>query len=464
MIRKPKVQKPVSSTKRQFKPRAKPRLKKAASFKATIPLYRKTVLSNGVRVVTEAHPRARGVAVGFWVTCGTRDETPDVAGVSHFVEHLVFKRTEKRTAFQIARDMEAVGGELNAFTGREYTCFYTHSLREHMALSIDVLADLVGKATFDASDFEKEKQVVLQEIHMSEDMLEDLIFDVYLEKAYGKAPLGWPILGTAKSIAAMKREDVIEYYRSMYVGENIIVSVAGDVDHDEVVELVERKLKLGRERQKAGTSGQKKWGHRSAPELQAFRDVMVRPSEQVHILMGLPASSFTDPLRFEAYIINTLLGGGMTSKLYQSVREERGLVYSIYSQLTTFIDSGMCLIYAGTEKKYAREVCELTMKEFNRLKTHGVTAADMKLFKTQVTGQILLGADDIENRMNSLGVNEMVFNRYRSVEEVMADVAKVSQRSLKEYILAFLDTDKLGIQLMGAAKPETTNGWLRGLK
>jgi predicted Zn-dependent peptidase len=415
---------------------------------ALTPVFKKTTLDNGVRVVTENHVAARGVAVGFWVGCGTRDEEPRLQGVSHFVEHLVFKRTKKRSAYQIARDMEAVGGDLNAFTSRESTCFHTHSLKEHLGLSIDVLSDLVSAASFHKDDFEKEKQVVIQEIHMTDEQLEDSIFDIYFQKAYGNNPLGWQILGTEKTITQMKRADVVDYYEQMYVGSNMIISVAGALEHDQVVKLIEKQFKPQISSQKIDFIQ----STRKPPKLKAFKDFIQKPSEQVHILMGLPASDFSDSMRFESYIVNTLLGGGMTSKLYQSIREERGLAYSIYSHLSTFTDSGLLMIYAGTESKNVKKVVELTEKELKRLQKNGVSRADLDLFKTQVKGQILLGADDVENRMNSLGVNEMVFGEYRSVEKVMNDIDKISLDSIHHYIEKYIDPDQLGLLLMGSFK------------
>lgn len=435
--------------------------------------YKKSVLSNGVRVITEDHSDARGVSCGFWITTGTRFEDKKVQGVSHFIEHLVFKRTKNRTAYEIARDMEAVGGDLNAFTSRESTCFHTHSLKEDLELSIDILTDLVGRAQFDAVDFEKEKQVVLQEIHMSADQLEDAVFDVYFQKAYGGHPLGWPILGTAKSIQSMKRAYVEKYYREKYTPENLIVSVAGRVDHDQLVRILEKKLSFAGEHRKSTPSklavSHKKTmrglksiepsflDRESYVEPKSFHDIIKKPNEQVHILMGLPAAGFKDKLRFDGFIVNSLLGGGMTSRLYQTIREEQGLAYAIYSHLSTFTDSGLMLIYAGTEPKNVKKVIETAQREVERIRKEGMSKADLDLYKTQVKGQILLGADDIENRMNSLGVNEMVFGEYRSVDDIIDEIDRVNLETVHAYIEKFVRPDDSGLLLMGAMelKPKT---------
>ncbi|MCM2282963.1 MAG: insulinase family protein [Bdellovibrionaceae bacterium] len=420
------------------------------------PVFRKTrIPKSGIRVVTEMHAQARALSVGIWVETGTRDERREDAGICHFVEHMVFKRTKNRTAFQIAREMEAVGGEINAYTTREYTCFYTHSLHDHLELSLDVLADLVCRASFDSTDLEKEKQVVLQEIHMAEDNLEDFIYDLYFDRAFGGGPMGWPILGNEASILAMRRAKAVDFYHRSYSADRLIVSVAGAIEHEDVVRLVEKvlrpKLRKGAPRR------------RKKALFKPFRAVVEKPSEQAHILMGWPAADFQNRLRFEAYIVSTLLAGGMTSKLYQSVREKRGLVYSIYSQLTTFTDNGLMTIYAGTETKHAKKVIELTLKEIAKLRERGVSAADLELYKTQVVGQILLGSDDIENRMNSLGVNEMVFGEYRSVNEVIAEVKAITVKSVNEYIRKYLDTDQMGVLLLGAVPKNIFEPFLRDL-
>jgi predicted Zn-dependent peptidase len=438
----------------------------------TEPLFRKTRLPNGIRVLTEKHPESRAVSCGLWVTKGTRDEEANEAGLAHFVEHLVFKRTTSRSAYDIARDMEAVGGDLNAFTSREYTCFVTHSLKEDLALSLDVLSDLVCRPVFEAGDIRKEKSVVLQEIHMSDDQLEDAIFDRFFDLAYPKATaaatLGRPILGTTKSIQGMKRSTILDFHRKHYVGENLILTVTGNVSHDKVLELAYQYLKFPRvSRVLAARASKLKSEPRAErpvhPPLQTFRQVHKKASEQAHILIGLPASTFTDRLRFDAYIVNTLLGGGMTSRLFQTVREQKALAYSVYSQLSTFTDAGLCLIYAGTEAKKTPTVIETILRELKKLKRDGINKADLNLFKTQVLGQILLGSDDIENRMNSIGVSEMVFGRHRTVEDVMREVQAVNLDSVHEYIETYLDLDQIGMLVMGPVPEEPTKRWLNGL-
>ncbi len=429
--------------------------------------FHKTVLPNGLRVLTERHPVSRAVSCGVWINKGTRDEVSKAeAGAAHFIEHLVFKRTKKRSAFEIARDMEAVGGDLNAFTSRESTCYLTHSLHEHVGLSLDVLSDLVCRPKFDPHDIKKEKHVVLQEIHMAEDQLEDNIFDRYFDLVYPNEPIGKPILGTKESIAKMKRDTIIDFHSRHYRAANIVVSVTGKVDHQEVVHLVNKHLKLPEDKKAAVILSEgpvKSDIPAKMPELKPFREAVRRPSEQAHVLIGLPTSEFRARLRFEAYIVNTLLGGGMTSRLYQTVREERGLVYSIYSQLVTFVDAGQMLIYAGCEPKEAPVVVELILKEIKKLRRSGISKKELEFFKTQVKGQILLGADDIDTRMNSLAANEMVFGKYRSVDDVIADIERVSPETVEAYIEMYVDPDRMGMLLMGAVPEAPTRKWLESL-
>lgn len=444
------------------------------------PEFRRSVLDNGVTVVTENHPMNRAVSCGLWIERGTRHEHANEAGLAHFVEHLVFKRTKKRSAYKISRDMEAVGGDLNAYTSRENTCFVTHTLSEHVGLSLDVLGDLVCQPSFLATDVEKEKQVVVQEIHMADDQLEDAIFDKFFELFYPTSALGKSILGTVSSIETMSRTNVVDFHRRQYTADNMIVSVTGNVSHSQVVDLVGRYVKppkaprsrsdvpsrKTRSALKPGPNSPEVLSESillSPPGSTRFREVVRRSSEQVHILVGYPSINFRDPHRFEAMVANTLLGGGLTSRLYQKVREERGLVYSIFSQLTTFADVGMETIYAGTEPKNTPEVVEIILRELRRLKKNGIRKSDLDLFKTQVKGSILLGADDIENRMNSLAVNEMMFGRYRSVDEVVRDVDKVTLDSVHDYIESKFLPDDPSMLLMGALPEAPTKKWLESL-
>jgi predicted Zn-dependent peptidase len=417
--------------------------------------FKKTLLENGISVVSEMHSESRAVSIGIWVSTGTRDEKPGEEGISHFLEHMVFKGTKTRSSYQISKSLEALGGDLNAFTTREYTCYHALVLKDHWTKALEVLSDIVSNMEIKRSDFLLEKSVVLQEISMGDDNLEELIFDEYLDRCLPKHPLGRSILGTAQSITAMTQKQVMQKYKERYSGNNLIISAAGNVDHTELVEAVKkllgqkvkRKLKFDRRR----------------PRHRKFRAVIEKPVEQLHLLLGLPCTSFKDRQRFEAFILNALLGGGMTSKLYQKVREKKGLVYSVYSALNTFEDFGVINIYASCEKDNMKSVIKTIASELRRIKKHKVTQGDIDLFKTQVSGALLLGSDDIENRMQSIGINEMVFKKYKPVDEILEEVNAVTRRSVNEYLDKTFDLEQMGAILMGGGAYELKD-WFMDFK
>ncbi|MGE0762044.1 MAG: M16 family metallopeptidase [Bdellovibrionales bacterium] len=405
------------------------------------PVFNRTTLKNGVRVVTEHHPFTRSVSAGIYVDLGTRDEPAHLGGAAHFIEHLVFKGTRKRTGFEIAKSLEEVGGDLNAYTSREYTCFHAACLREHLPLAMDVLVDLISRARFNKNDFDTERDVVSAEIDMSMDDFEEYIYDLFFENAYQGHALGKPILGTPTSLKSMDRTEIMKYYQSRYRGSNLVVSVAGNVDHDQVVDVAAKAL--------GSVRGKPTKHMRRKPRFKTFRRFIHRPSEQVHILMGGSSCAYQDEYRFESYIVNALLGGGMTSKLYQSVREKRGLAYTVYSFLISFTDSGLLTYYASTAPKNVAKVMKLMQQEIFGLRKRGINNRDLQLFKTQVKGQILLGADDVENRMNSLAVNEMIFGQYRPVDEIINDIDKITVKSVQEYLNQYVNEKELGVLLLG---------------
>jgi predicted Zn-dependent peptidase len=416
---------------------------KAYSYK---PIYQKTVLDNGVRVVTESHPFTRAVSVGIFVDVGTRDEDPRKAGVTHFLEHLVFKGTRKRSALELAKVLEAVGGDLNAYTSREYTCFHATSLKEHLSLSLDVVTDLVTQATLSADDIKKEREVILQEIDMCKDALDEYILDMFLEHAYIGHPLATSILGTPETLAALKRKDIVGHYEAGFRGPRIVVSVAGPMEHEQVLDYVKKALGKLPKRTKAFP--------RKPPRVKKVEEFIHRPSEQVHMLVGWPSCSYKSPARFDSYVLSEMLGGGVTSRFYQKIREDKGLVYSVYSFLQSFIDSGLFLVYAGTSPKNALSVAKFMRSEMEKFLAKGVNAKELEMFKTQLKGQILLGAEDMENRMNSLGVNELVFNDYRPVDEVIEQIEAVSKRSVTDYMHKYFDLDQTSLMVMGDLEPD----------
>ncbi|MGE0632847.1 MAG: M16 family metallopeptidase, partial [Pseudobdellovibrionaceae bacterium] len=364
------------------------------------------------------------------------------AGVSHMLEHMTFKGTKHRSAYQIARSLEELGGDLNAYTSKEYTCYHGLVLKEHWRESLDVVCDLVTSMKAKKEDYDLEKSVILQEIAMSADSVEEIAYDWYFEKALGKHPLARPILGTEKSVSSMKLREVEDYYETYYRGNNLIIAAAGDVDHWDLVAALEKKM--------GSVKGRMVSKKREKPKHFKIRDVIEKQAEQTHVLIGIPVGSFKDPSRFEASIVNNLLGGGMTSRLFQSVREKKGLAYSVYSSLNTFVDFGLLMIAAGTQANQAPKLLETIRKEMLKLLKNGISKSDLELFRTQLNGAILLGSDDVENRMTSLGVNEMVYGHYRPVEKVIAEIDAVTLDSTHEFLEEKLRIDQAGLLVVGS--------------
>ncbi|MGE4133404.1 MAG: M16 family metallopeptidase [Bdellovibrionales bacterium] len=415
---------------------------KAYSYK---PIFQKTTLSNGVRVVTESHPFTRAANVGIFVEVGSRDEPAGRAGLTHFLEHLVFKGTRKRSSLDIAKVLDAVGGDLNAYTTREYTCFHATTLKEHMPLSVDVLSDLVTSATLAREDFLKEREVILQEIQMSKDNLEEYILDLFLDLSYHGQALGIPILGTEDTLAKLKRADLANHYNSFFRGPRIIVSAAGPVEHEHVVDIVAKKLGRVQKRSRALT--------RRGTRVRRVMEYIPRNSEQVHLLVGFPSNPFRSKARFDALVVNEMLGGGVTSRLYQRIREDQGLVYSVYSFLQSFLDSGLFMVYAGTSDKNAMKVLKTIRAELAKVFKGQFSDREVEMYKTQLKGQILLGAEDMENRMNSLGVNEMIFGDYRPVDEIIRDIEKVSRKSIRDFVQKYFSLKEASLMVMGDLQP-----------
>ncbi|OFZ12798.1 MAG: hypothetical protein A2Z20_06970 [Bdellovibrionales bacterium RBG_16_40_8] len=418
-------------------------------------MYKKTVLNNGVRVLTEHHPLSRSVCAGIFVDLGTRDEPEDMVGAAHFIEHMVFKGTETRDAYEIAKSLEAVGGELNAYTTREQTCFHATSLKEHLFLSLDVLSDLMSNAQFDANDYKKEREVIIQEINMSADQHDDYIFDLAFEYSFKGNELGRSILGTQKTLNQITRKKLLDFYNRRYQGENMIVCVAGHVEHEEVVDVLRRTLSLRRRPFQAP--------HRKRPIFRPFIKVINKPAEQTHLLMTFSTVASKDKSRFEAYIANAALGGGMTSRLYQKIREQKGLAYTVYSYLQPFYDSGLQMIYAGTSSKLLKDLLKLTVREIELLHKRGLSKSELEYYKTQVIGSLILESDDIETRMNSLGYNEMVFKDYRSVDTVVADLERVTVDSINAFLRKYFDISRLGAIVIGDVNEDRTKNMIQSL-
>jgi predicted Zn-dependent peptidase len=419
--------------------------------------FEKTILPNGIRVLTERRESTQCAVVGFWLETGSRDEPVQFQGVSHLIEHLVFKGTKSFSALDIAYKLEAVGGEINAFTAKEHVCFHTDTLKEDLELSIHVLSELISSALFNADAVEKEKGVVLQEILMAKDDIEDSVFDNFFLTAFPKSSIGTNILGTSETVSAMTSQQIVEWYKNVYVPNNLIVSVAGNIQHQHVVELVDKYL--GEEKKKL-----LKVNRSVVPSIPKLRAFDARESEQVHAIVSLPTVAYGSDRRFEAFIVNSCLGGGMTSKLFQNIREEKGWAYSIFSMLNTYTDFGVQLIYAATEPALYQKVVEEILKELQLMKKNKLTVHDLDFFRRQVRGQLLIASEDLESRMHSLAINEMVFGEYRPITSVIDEMERIQLDGVNDFIDTYFDDDQMGIYLLGDLKVKETKKWLGEIK
>ncbi len=385
--------------------------------------YRKTVLPNGIRLVTEGIPHVRSVAVGVWVETGSRHEPPDRTGISHFIEHLVFKGTETRTAEEIARAVDSVGGQMDAFTTKEHTCFYVTVLDEHLPLATDLLADILQRPRFDAGDIEREKTVVLQEFGMVDDTPDDVIHDLFAERVWPEHPLGRPILGHRKIVQALDRATVLRYFREEYCPGRITIAAAGHLEHERVVEL------FG-ERFHAFTRACPDRSE-DRPTLATCLDLIERPLEQVHFVLGGRGLEQAAPERYALFLLNTILGGSMSSRLFQEVREREGLVYSIHSGNAAFRDSGLFYVYAGTEPAHFSRVIELTTRELRKLRADGVSADELRRAKDHLKGSLMLSLESTGSRMTRIAKQELYFGRPFTFDEILADIERVSVADLE---------------------------------
>jgi predicted Zn-dependent peptidase len=388
-------------------------------------VVRRTVLPGGLRVVTEAVPAVRSVSIGVWAGVGSRDELIQQAGASHFLEHLLFKGTQRREAFDISAAIESGGGELNAFTGKESTCFYARVLDTDLPLAVDVLMDLVLSSLIREPDFAAERDVILEEIAMHLDEPSDAVHDGFAAALYGSEPLGRPILGTVDSIGSMSRDTVADYYRARYALPNLVVAVAGSLEHDQVVQEVAKALEL------AGLSAST--GRPTPPRIDPVSPLSPapllltpRPVEQAHLVLGVPGVRLTDERRFAVGVLNAVLGGGMSSRLFQEVREKRGLAYSVYSFASQYSDSGMFGVYAGCLPQKVGEVLDVCRGELARVAESGLTATEVEQGRGQLAGSLVLRQEDTGSRMSRLGKSELFHGEWLSLDEVLARVDAVS--------------------------------------
>lgn len=403
---------------------------------------RRTVLPNGLIVLTERMDHLRSVAMGVWIKSGSRCEPAETNGISHFVEHMLFKGTRSRTAQHIAREMDSIGGNLDAFTGKETICFNVKSLSDHVPIALDVLADLVLNPVFAPGDIERERGVILEEIKIDEDNPDILVQELFTQNFWKGHPLGWPILGTTETVKSLNQEKLFAYHSDRFHGGNIVFSAAGHLDHDEFVESVAAKFSI--------VAGGATLSEMPAPEPSA-RIVMrnKKSLEQVQICLGVPAPSITDENRYATLILNTVLGGGMSSRLFQTIREERGMAYSIYSDLSPYRDTGTLCVYAGTSTSKALEVIDLIMAELRELKQTPLSAEELKRAKDQLKGNLLLGLESSNARMANLARQEMYFRQFFTVDELIERVDEVTADQVQGMACQLFNPERIAVTLLG---------------
>ncbi len=414
------------------------------AVRSTTRNIRRTVLSNGMLVLTERMAHVNSLSMGVWVNSGARDETAERNGISHFVEHMVFKGTTSRTAQQIAREVDSMGGNLDAFTSKENVCFNIKVLEEKAEPALDILSDLVLHPTFTSEDVTREQGVILEEIKMDEDNPDYLVNEIFTQKFWKGDPLGRPILGTSETVSSFTAEVLFEEHARRFAAQTMVFSAAGDLEHDAFVERVERRFGSLVPHPDPLIAGQ------SIPI--AYPHITLkrkRSLEQVQICLGVPAPRVSDPRRYGLYLMNTILGGGMSSRLFQTIREDRGLAYSIYSEMSPFRDTGSLCVYAGASIEKAQEVVQLTVKELSRLTTEPVSEPELARAKDQLRSNIVMGLESSGSRMANLARQQMYYGRFFGVEEIVADIDRVTVAEIQVLAQSLFQPEKLALTMLG---------------
>ena len=398
---------------------------------------KRSVHSSGLRIVTEEVPSVRSAAVGIWVNVGSRDEAPATAGASHFLEHLLFKGTTTRTALEISSSIESVGGEMNAFTSKEYTCFYARVIDTDLPMAIDVVSDLITSSIVTALDVDAERKVVLEEIAMRDDDPSDLVHDLFSDTFYGDTAIGRPILGTIDSIKGMSRNTVFNYYKKKYLPQDLVVAVAGNIKHKRIVAMVEEAL-----------SRDNFLDVHAAPVIrpntpiknskQQSVGLMFKKSEQAHMFYGMEGVARADERRFAMGVLSAALGGGMSSRLFQEIREKRGLAYSVYAYAQQFAGSGLLGFYAGCNPSKAVEVVEIIRSILTDVADNGMTHEEIERAKGAVRGSLVLSQEDSGSRMSRIGKNEIVYGQVMDFDDILKSIARVSAQDIREIASEFL--------------------------
>jgi predicted Zn-dependent peptidase len=404
-------------------------------------MVRRSELPNGLRIVSEQMPGVPSVTVGIWVESGSRFEPRVLGGISHFLEHLLFKGTERRSAAQIAEEMDAVGGVLNAFTGKEYTCYYARVLAEHTDLATDLLADLFLHSKLDPAEIDRERTVVLQEISQSEDTPDDYIHDLFHLRYWPDHPLSFPVCGTSETVQALQRADFVDFLAARYRPDRLIIAAAGDITHEALERWAVRDF-----------------GHLTGTAVpidgaqpRAMRGVFMveKPLEQVHLCVGVPGVAQDGDERYAAYLLNTALGGGMSSRLFQEIREKRGHAYSVFSFLSSFRDAGYMGIYVGTAAEWVEDVIGLITAELQAVARAGLRADELARAKNQLKGNMLLGLETSDSRMSRVAKNEVYFKRDFPLAEVAARIDATTNDEIVALAQRLVQPESMAVALLG---------------
>jgi predicted Zn-dependent peptidase len=382
-------------------------------------MFKRELLDNGIRVVTESIPHVRSVSLGLWINVGARDESKAESGISHFIEHMLFKGTKKRSAKDIAIEMDSMGGELNAFTSKEGTTYYVKVLDEHLSRAVNLLADIFHNSVFDKKEIDREKKVIVEEIKMVEDTPDDLVHELLYETVWRGNPLGQPVLGTRKTVTGITRENMLAYMGRYYLPSETVISAAGKFDMARLKDMLEKHF--GKHKAPGGKADGKRTSFKPALKLKK------RKLEQVHLCMAAKGLPYGHDDRFGLYALNTVLGSSMSSRLFQEIREKRGLAYSVYSYITSLRDTGLFVVYAGVSPPKAASAIRLISKEIKKLKKHGVSTDELKRVKEQLKGNMVLALENTYNRMSQLAKQEIYLGRHYTVDELLSQIEAVNK-------------------------------------
>ncbi len=402
----------------------------------------RAVFSNGLTVLTEKMDHIRSVSMGIWIKSGSRHEDPRVNGISHFVEHMVFKGTSNRSAEDIARQVDSIGGNMDAFTGKETICFNIKVLDEHLPIAVDVLSDMVLHPVFDGKEIVRERGVILEEIKMDEDNPDYLVHEIFTQNFFKGHPLGKPILGTKETVRRFDQPAILDYYGGKFAPGNMIISAAGNLDHHEVVELLRERFE---------TLPPVANGWQDTPPKTNSRIILrnKKSLEQVQICVGVPSYSISHDRRYVTYVLNTLLGGGMSSRLFQNIREKQGLVYSIFSELNPFRDAGMLSVYAGTSRESASKVVRAIVNEFRQLKEVPISEEELKRAKDQLKGSLMLSLESSTARMSNLARQEMYYDHFISMDEIINRIQAVTVEDLLRSANELFQPELIAVTILG---------------